>query len=276
MSDAVAAVNEEAIEMWSAGRSAEGCRLLRDFLDGGPRLKPDEELYTKVTLALCERGLLRYRESRETLMGVARLAEETRDLVLRGKFHNGLALCHQNLGDRDAARLEFTAASVYYEGAGEPRMRADVENNLAVLEQEAGNLEEAALHLERAFRSYPNASTLAQWQDTEARIALAAGQSRPALAASLRSVRRLLADKDKGRLLVQYAGTLMAACQLLIHEEEASRIRSVLELHDWNITRAAAALGFSKRQGLQQHLRLHFPELNAERIRRNNRIASRG
>lgn len=280
IADAVETANTLAVEQWSRGEYDEGCRTLRKLLAKARGVAPDGQLRTSVNLSLCERARGRNRAALKALLKVAHLAERRpgltpAQLTLRGKFHNGLALCYQYLGDMDRARLEFTAASVYYEDAGEAQLRADVENNLSFLEQQAGNREQAVEHLKRAYEACPRPDALAVWQDTEARLALDEGDTLRALSISLRAGLDILkAGPEAQHLLDDNAPTIVTAVQRYMHEREAARILAALESTNWYIRGAAQLLGMS-RQALQNHVKRHFPDINRERLRRNTTVASR-
>ena len=263
--------NAEAVRLWGACRYEEAARLLEDFLAAGRRLTAVEQLRTRNNLAMFARA-------RGDFEGAARIhaeaepfADACRDPLVRGKFHNGRALTHMNLGRPDEAIIEFTAASVYHEQAGEWALKREVENNLAVLHAEAGRVGEALEHVALALRSGPaDEAARAQMEDTRALVALAAGDARAALDFSNSSVRRLLA-LDEPRLLAASVKTSVRAGGAYLRIEEEKSIRAVLTSCGWSLTRAYPLLGFNSRQALQHHLRRHFARLYAER--RNRSVA---
>ena len=78
----------------------------------------------------------------------------------------------------DQALIEYTAASVHFEGAGHSRYQACVENNLAMLYLKVNRLADAHEHLDRAqalFTRLNDTVHLAQVNETRARAWLAEG-----------------------------------------------------------------------------------------------------
>ena len=113
------------------------------------------------------------------------LVEESSDVALQGTFHNSLATLLTRLSaveNRkhyvDRALIEYTAASVYFEQAGNIRFLARVENNLGFLYFTIGQYKDAHFHLDRArhlFLKLKDAGAAAQVDDTRARTLLAQG-----------------------------------------------------------------------------------------------------
>lgn len=263
--------NADAVRLWSACRYEEAAAALRAFLGAGHALTAAEQLRTRNNLAMFARARGRYAEALRIHAEAEPFADACRDPLVRGKFHNGRALTHQNLGQPDAAIIEFTAASIFHEQAGEWRAKREVENNLAVLHAEAGRAREAMEHVALALGSGPvDEAVLAQIEDTRALISLAAGDARAALDFSNTSVRRLLA-LDEPRLLAASVKTSVRAGGAFLRIEEEKSLRAVLSDCGWSLTRAHAALGFNSRQALELHLKRNFPRLDEER--RNRSVA---
>src|ERR1043165_467824 len=158
-------VCRRATELHEAARDADACDLLYGFLAAQPVLTPEEELRVKAHLAMDERGRGRFSVARELHRGAAHLADVSRDAHLNAKYHNGYAVTLQHFGERDAARVQFAAASHFYDEAGEHRKRALVENNLAVLELEAGRFEAALNHVATALGTSSDELIVAQVED---------------------------------------------------------------------------------------------------------------
>lgn len=254
---------DEAEDLLRAGRPDEARDLLVSLREEGP---PDDtrRLRLAVRLSVAERALGLVEESRRTLLDVASLAEACEDPALRGRFHNGLAVACQRAGEAGAAFENFTAASVFYERAGEARLRADVENNLAVLQIEAGRHEAALDHIALSLGSCPGPAVRAQIEDTRARAALLRGDTEAALYGLARSL-LLVEESGEGGLLGATVETLGRAVRRWEHEREAARLRAALGRAGWRLRPAAAALGYRSRQALKNHLVRHFPEVDLER-----------
>jgi tetratricopeptide (TPR) repeat protein len=265
--------NAEALKLWDECHFEEAAAHLEAFLEAAHDLTPVEQLRTRNNRAMFARARRDFREALRIHNEAEPFADACADPLVRGKFHNGRALTRQNLGDRDEAIIEFTAASIYYQEAREHGLVADVENNLAVLHAEAGRPAEAMEHLAVALGSCPPGEAgLAQYEDTRALIALAAGDARAALEFSNSSVGRLLPLGDN-RLIVESVRTSVRAGRAFLHDQEEAHVRETLGACRWNLTRAAHRLGFNSRQALENHLRRNFPALDEER--RNRSVASR-
>ena len=263
--------NADALALRKACRFEEAAARLLAFLDAGHPLTAVEQLRTRNNLAMLARDRGLYRAALSIHSEAEPYADACRDPLVRGKFHNGRALTHQKLGDPDAAILEFTAAAYHHEKAGAHRERADIENNLAVILVEAGRVAEAMEHLALALGSCADEAVRAQYEDTRALIALAAGDGRTALEFSYASVERLRRVGD-APLLAQSARTLVRAGRAYLRELEERRVRETLEACEWSLTRAYPCLGFNSRQALENHLKRNFPRLDEER--RNKSVAS--
>lgn len=92
-----------------------------------------------------------------TLENAYPLFEAVADERIRGAFHNTLGLTLRNAGfqrgDNDfiqRAVIEYTAASYYFELAGNSRFYAAAENNIGFLLSSLGEYERAYPHIERA------------------------------------------------------------------------------------------------------------------------------
>jgi tetratricopeptide (TPR) repeat protein len=277
---ATAAAVAEAVEKFDACRPDEAiARLERHAAEAGP-LSPEETLWVSNNLAAFARQLGRLDEARRIHKEAARLADDERiDPRRRGQFHNGYAATLFALGEprRDtellrAAIIEYTAASYYYEVALEYRLRALAENNLALVKAMLGCFDEALRHVVTALGSCPgNDEVLTQVEDTQAVIALEAGRPEEALSAARAAERhaRRLGNKRLIEMCLKTSRRAEAAC---LRELEERRIRGVLEACEWSLTRAFPCLGFNSREALTNHLKRHFPRLEAER--RNRSVTS--
>jgi tetratricopeptide (TPR) repeat protein len=154
----------------------------------------------------------RYDDALVLLKQYAYLFDEGVSHVLRGSFHNHLALVLRHLGSVegraeyfDRAIIEYTAAIYHYEQARHERYLATNENNLAFLLYKLGRYRDAHEHLDRAqviMTRLKDAGMLAQVDETRARVLVAEGKYKDAdrtLAGVLKTLERgdesaLLAD----------------------------------------------------------------------------------
>jgi tetratricopeptide (TPR) repeat protein len=174
----------------------------------------DTEQRAKVLLRrlTVEYSAKRYDDALVLLKQYSHLFDEGVSHVLRGSFHNHLALVLRHLGSVegraeyfDRAIIEYTAAIYHYEQARHERYLATNENNLAFLLYKLGRHREAHEHLDRAqavMTRLKDAGMLAQVDETRARVLVAEGKYKDAdrtLAGVLKTLERgdesaLLAD----------------------------------------------------------------------------------
>ncbi|HKG13597.1 MAG TPA: helix-turn-helix domain-containing protein [Pyrinomonadaceae bacterium] len=132
----------------------------------------------------------RYDDALFLLRQHSHLFDEGVSHVLRGSFHNHLALVLRHLGSVegraeyfDQAIIEYTAAIYHYEQARHERYLATNENNLAFLLYKLGRHADAHQHLDRAqavLTRLKDLGMLAQVDETRARVLLAERRYREA------------------------------------------------------------------------------------------------
>lgn len=187
---------------WREGSYAEARVIYADALKKLTD-KSDRELRAKILIrcVLVESCSGRYNESLRILTDSARLFEEGTNDALKGKFHNELGLVLRKLGTAehrsdytDRAIIEYTAASHYFEQAGHTSYQARAENNLGFLLYTIGRYEETHAHLNCArllFISVKDKGSVAQVDETRARVLLEQGRTRQAERAIRDAVRTL-------------------------------------------------------------------------------------
>jgi CheY-like chemotaxis protein len=141
-------------------------------------------------LATVELHSGRYSDALHILTDAAKLFEQISDDTLKGKFHNELAcvlMCLAKAERRsdyiDRAIIEYTAAAHYFELAGHTSYLARAENNLGFQLYNVRQYQKAHEHLERARRLFLSArdqGSVAQVDETRARVLLAEGRRREA------------------------------------------------------------------------------------------------
>jgi tetratricopeptide (TPR) repeat protein len=154
----------------------------------------------------------RYDDALVLLKQHAHLFDERVSHVLRGSFHNHLALVLRHLGSVegraeyfDRAIIEYTAAIYHYELARHERYLATNENNLAFLLYKLGRYRDAHKHLDRAqaiLTRLKDAGMLAQVDETRARVLVAEGKYRDA-DRTLAGVLKTLERGDESALLAE-------------------------------------------------------------------------
>ena len=172
----------------------------------------DTELRAKILmrLAVVESASGRYNEALGILTDSARLFDESDNDALKGKFHNDLACVLTNLSKAerrsdytDRAIIEYTAASHHFEQAGHTSYRARAENNLGFLLHTVGRHEEAHEHLNCArhlFATVNDLGSVAQVDETRARVLLTQGKLHGAESAIREAVRVLSRGGEQGAL----------------------------------------------------------------------------
>jgi CheY-like chemotaxis protein len=170
----------------------------------------DPELRAKIILRLLtiESCSGRYNESLRLLTDSTKLFEKSANDALKGRFHNELGLVLRKLGTAehrpdytDRAIIEYTAASHYFELAGHTSYRARAENNLGFLLYTLGRYADAHVHLNSArilFLAMKDKGSVAQVDETRARVLLAEGRTRKAERAISDAVQVLSRGGEQG------------------------------------------------------------------------------
>lgn len=150
--------------------------------------------------------------------------------TIKGGYHNALAGVLEDLGASerredytDRAFVEYEAAAYHFEQAGHQRYRANVENNLGFLYFKVNRYEEAHRHLDRARRllvRLKDAGTVAQVDETRARVFIAEGRYTEAERAAGAAV-RMLEQSGRQSLLAEALTTQGVALARLGYGERA-------------------------------------------------------
>jgi tetratricopeptide (TPR) repeat protein len=237
------AQDELALCYWREGRYEDARIILKDVL---ARLTTDSELKARAVLRLAtvERGAGQYQDALRILINNALLFEKINSYLLKGSYHNALAVVYKNLGERlskgkkrgeyiDRAFVEYAAASYHFELVEHKQYLANVENNLGFLYFKANRFKEAYEHLDRARRllvSLKDKGTLAQVDETRARILIAQHRYREAE----RVIRTVITAMEKGGRLSLLAealtthGTVLA--KLGYYEQARSSLQRAIDL----------------------------------------------
>jgi DNA-binding NtrC family response regulator/Flp pilus assembly protein TadD len=176
-----------AICYWREGAYDEARVTLREALTEVADKDSEQKGRALLNRAVVDIFAGRFNDAFNTLTEAAPLFENNQSHAAKGRFHVHLALVLRKLGTLDngedyidRALVEYAAASYHFEQAGHHRFRARVENNLAFLLFTLGKFSEAHDHLDRAlslFKSLKDSGSIAQLNDTRARVLLAEGRS---------------------------------------------------------------------------------------------------
>jgi CheY-like chemotaxis protein len=208
---AAAAQSDLGYCYWREGAYDEGRVLYAEALKKLTN-KDDPELRAKILIrsVLVESCSGRYTDALRILTDSAELFEESTNEALKGKFHNELACALMVLGEAehrpdyiDRAIIEYTAASVHFEQAGHTSYLARAENNLGYLLNTVRRFDEAHEHLNRArylFVAVNDRGSIAQVDETRARVLLAQGRLQAAESAIREAVRVLSEGGEQGLL----------------------------------------------------------------------------
>ncbi|HEY0320679.1 MAG TPA: helix-turn-helix domain-containing protein [Pyrinomonadaceae bacterium] len=191
------AQTELALCYWRTGDYDEARLILNEVL---AKLWTEDELKAKalLRLSMVERSVNRYSEALQILLDNAGLFDNITNNTLKGSYHNNLANLWENIGKAenredytDRAFVEYSAASYHFEQAEHKAYCGKVENNLGFLYFKAGGFKEAHEHLGRARRlllSIKDSASIAEVDETRARVFLAEGQNVEAEKAARASV----------------------------------------------------------------------------------------
>lgn len=195
---------------WREGAFDEARVLYEQALKRIPSPAAAAELLMKISIrrTMVEFSTGRYNDALRILTGIAPPLEASRNEALKGKFHNQLALVLRRLGTAesrpdytDRAIIEYTAAAFHFEEAGHTSYRARAENNLGFLLYTVGRYDDAHGHLNNArvlFIAVKDKGSVAQVDETRARVLLAQGRTKEAERAIREAVRVLAKGGEHG------------------------------------------------------------------------------
>src|ERR1043165_2413630 len=175
-----------AVCYWRGGAVDEARVILQEVLSHLSNAESNVRALALLRSSIIERSAGRLSEALRIHTEAAPMLERIGNHALKGKFHVGLAETLRKLSEIerredyvDRALIEYAAASYHFEQAGHERYRARVENNLGFLLSTVGRFVEAYEHVNRARRIFgglKDAGSVAQVDDTRARVLLAEGR----------------------------------------------------------------------------------------------------
>ena len=216
---------------WREGAFDEARAVLRAALASLPNEDVEQRAVVLMRISVVEVSAKHHEAALALLDEAAPLVEASGSDALRGCLHSQRAIAYRSLANNgdaemlDRAFVEYAAASIYYEQVGHTRYQANTENNLGHLFGNAGRYEEAHEHLRRArslFASLNDTHTVAECDDTLARVLTAEGRFVEAESAASAAVRGLEAG-ERQALLAEALTTLGIAQARGGRHEEARR-----------------------------------------------------
>jgi tetratricopeptide (TPR) repeat protein len=179
------AQTELALCYWRTGELNEARDFLKEALS---HLTTESELRAKsiVRLAIVERMAANHSRALRILTENAPLFQKINNQTLKGSYHVTLGIVLRNLWESkkrtdyvDRALIEYAAASYHFEQAEHRCYLANTEGNLGFLYYKLCRYEEALKHLDHARRvllSLKDIGTVAQFDETRARVFLEQGR----------------------------------------------------------------------------------------------------
>ncbi|HEX8140784.1 MAG TPA: sigma 54-interacting transcriptional regulator [Pyrinomonadaceae bacterium] len=229
-----------AICYWREGAFDEARVTLQEVLSRLADDHSEQRARALLNSAIVDIFSSRYTDALHTLTNAAPLFEASQSHAAKGRFHVHLALALRNLGTLerredyiDQALMEYTAASYHFEQAGHTGYRARVENNIGYLLLKIEKFTEAHEHLNRArllFSSLKDSSSIAQVDDTRARVLLAQGRNTEAEKVSHSAVRTLERSDEQAVFAGALATHGVALGRLGRYEEARLTLERALEV----------------------------------------------
>jgi tetratricopeptide (TPR) repeat protein len=221
------AQTEIAYCYWREGGYDEARIILKGVLSQ-PAIESELEAKATLRSAIVEWCSGCYTDALCILSEAAPLFEGIQNQTVKASYHDALAGVLVNLGASehraaytDRAFVEYAAASHHFERAGHRRYLAYVNNNLGFLYFQVGKYREAHEHLDRArriFASLKDNGSVAQVDETRARVFIAQRQHGLAESASRSAVRTLEKGGRQSRLAEALTTHGVALARLGSHE----------------------------------------------------------
>ncbi len=167
------ALRDLALCYWREGAFDEGRVLFRDAL--ATAVSSRNRLRTLIDSTTVDISSGLYRDALHTLSQATALLGEAEDSH-RGSYHLQRAMIHKKMGLLDDALIEYSAASLYLDRAGQVRYLGIVENNIGFILLELNKHDQALTHLDNAHRIFAGLRDIghaSQVNETRARVFIA-------------------------------------------------------------------------------------------------------
>lgn len=203
-------------------------------------VEPEQRAKVLLRRLTVEYSTKRYADALLLLKQYSHLFDERVSHVLRGSFHNHLALVLRHLGSvqgrtdyLDRAIIEYTAAIYHYEQARHERYLATNENNLAFLLYKLGRYRQAHEHLDRAqaiLTQLKDPGMLAQVDETRGRVLVAEQRYRDAERVLTGAVRTLERGDEAALLAEALTVQGVVWARLWVYDSSIGVLRRAAEL----------------------------------------------
>lgn len=170
---------EAAKDIWREGRLEEALLEIRAILMEEMSPQIAAECYSTEAAILADMG-----DFKGSLDALTRMAPflDAADVDTQGTFYNGRARAHKNLGDFNAALVDYSGAIALWQSCEDRNYEGAAFINLAELFLDQGDLAQARENVEHALEVLPDGSEYTcNAYDTKAKILLADGQTVNAL-----------------------------------------------------------------------------------------------
>lgn len=261
----------QAVEAWQRGDLAAANFLLGNVL--AERMTPRVAVRCFVSQAAFRAEAGNYVESLAWLEKAGRFIDAA-DMGCRGAFHNQRARAHKELGNIDAALMDYAGASLCAEAVGDLSYEGAAFLNIAGLYLKISDLPQARVNIDRSMSLLlkSNSEFLAQGYDTLANIELAEGHTENAVTAIQRAFtlvgeneiwrRTFLETKEKIDKKIQELSSAM-------HGVNVGMVQWALTKTGGNLTQTGKLTGLTHK-GVSYIIDRH-PELEAFRVKRRTR-----
>jgi CheY-like chemotaxis protein len=226
---------ELALCYWREGAYDEARITLRDALSHVNDEPTELKAILLIRAGIVEVDAGRFSEAFHFYNEVRPFLEASEDNALKGSFHISNALLFRKLATTDnnsdhidQALIEYAAASIHFEQAGNSRAVARVEGNLGFLYFTIGRYRDAHRHLDRArhlFLQLNDVGTVAQVDETRARTLLAESRLREAQ----RMIKAAVKTLEKGGQQALLAEALTTHGTVAARLGEHARARALLQ-----------------------------------------------
>src|SRR5215216_1879889 len=198
------AMTDLALCYWRSGMQDNGRVYFQQALETAQAA--ETKLRTLTNASTVEISSGRYDDALALLDKAAAFLEEVTDEASHGRYHSQRGSAYISLGgmeNLDRGLVEYSAASMHFANAGHVRYLARVENNIGYTLLELGRTREALPHLNKAgriFISFKDSGSVAQVNETRARVLLAEKRFAEAERAILNAVTVLEEGDDRSLL----------------------------------------------------------------------------